>query len=470
MLPSAQLFPLPYYPDSAVWFLQLRQLPHPVWLDSAHPGSQYGRFDILSAAPAVSFSTQGQLTSISGNFEASVASANPFKLLQSYLATKTTSLPQVPFCGGLLGYFGYDLGRQLETFPQLARQDIQLPDMNVGLYPWAIVQDHHDRRAWLVVNEVIAPAYNFSKIHELVSQSGLDDRFHDFKSNLDSDQKTFKINSFSAELNVDEYASAIAKIQSYIIAGDCYQVNFAQRFSADCEGDSLLAYLQLRDALPSPFSAYMELQQGAILSVSPERFVQVRQGLAETKPIKGTIARGATSEEDEHNALQLANSPKDRAENLMIVDLLRNDLSKTCDSVAVPSLFELQSFANVHHLVSTVTGQLKAGKNALDLLETCFPGGSITGAPKIRAMEIIEELEPVRRSLYCGSIGYISSCGNMDTNIAIRTLLRDGDRMYCWGGGGIVADSVTDTEYRESLAKVQLLMNTLEKAFKPRDN
>jgi len=465
MLPSAQLFPLPYYPDSAVWFLQLRQLSCPIWLDSAHPGSQYGRFDILSAAPAVNFSTLGQLTTVVGGNQKSVASANPFQLLQSYLTTKTTPLAEIPFCGGLLGYFGYDLGRQLEALPVLAKQDIRLPDMNVGLYPWAIVQDHQQRRAWLVINEALAPAYNFSKIHALCAEPGLGDRFHDFRSSLKPAQNSFKIKDFEAELNVDAYASAIAKIQSYIAAGDCYQVNFAQRFSARCEGDSLLAYLQLREALPSPFSAYMELPQGAILSLSPERFVQVQQGLAETKPIKGTMARGATPDEDQYNARQLANSPKDRAENLMIVDLLRNDLSKTCDAVAVPALFELQSFANVHHLVSTVTGRLKPGKNALDLLETCFPGGSITGAPKIRAMEIIEELEPVRRSLYCGSIGYISSCGNMDTSIAIRTLLRDGDRIYCWGGGGIVADSVMDTEYRESLAKVKLLMNTLEEAF-----
>lgn len=470
MLPSVQLIPLPYYPDSAVWFLPLRQLPHPVWLDSAYPGSQYGRFDILTAAPAVTFSTRGQMTLILSGDEKSVANANPFHLLQSYLNVRTHPVAQVPFCGGLLGYFSYDLGRQLEQLPHLARQDIRLPDMSVGLYPWAIVQDHQQRCAWLVVNEALAPTYNFLEIRDLCAQTGLEHRFHDFTLNLEKIKKSFKINQFHAELHVDEYARAISKIQSYIAAGDCYQVNFAQRFSASCEGDSLLAYLRMREALPSPFSAYMELPEGAVLSLSPERFVQVRQGMAETRPIKGTIARGATPAQDEYNACQLVDSPKDRAENLMIVDLLRNDLSKTCDSVTVPALFELQSFANVHHLVSTITGRLKPGKTALDLLETCFPGGSITGAPKIRAMEIIEELEPVRRSLYCGSIGYISSCGNMDTNIAIRTLLRDGDQMHCWGGGGIVADSLMDREYSESLAKVTLLMNTLEDHFGPRDN
>ncbi|RYZ78634.1 MAG: anthranilate synthase component I family protein, partial [Moraxellaceae bacterium] len=174
---------------------------------------------------------------------------------------------------------------------------------------------------------------------------------------------------------------------------------------------------------------------------------------------------GMTPEQDLQNAQWLSASLKDRAENLMIVDLLRNDLSKTCDDVKVPELFGLQSFANVHHLVSTITGELKPGKNALDLLSSSFPGGSITGAPKIRAMEIIEELEPVRRSIYCGSIGYISACGTMDTNIAIRTLVYSGENIYCWGGGGITADSNVDKEYAESLAKVQVLMDTLEREF-----
>ncbi|RZK97799.1 MAG: aminodeoxychorismate synthase component I, partial [Pedobacter sp.] len=266
-------------------------------------------------------------------------------------------------------------------------------------------------------------------------------------------------------LNVDDYCLAIQKIQSYILAGDCYQVNFAQRFSTEFEGDTLVAYLQLRDSLPSPFSAYIELASGAILSLSPERFIKLEKNRAETKPIKGTIARGKTPAEDSANANILSGSLKDRAENLMIVDLLRNDLSKTCTNVKVPELFSLQSFANVHHLVSTVTGTLQQGYTALDLFATSFPGGSITGAPKIRAMEIIEELEPVRRSVYCGSVGYISACGNMDTNIAIRTLVCDQHKIHCWGGGGIVADSKADNEYQESIAKVSVLLETLEHYF-----
>jgi para-aminobenzoate synthetase component 1 len=231
------------------------------------------------------------------------------------------------------------------------------------------------------------------------------------------------------------------------------------------EGDPLGAYLKLRTNLPSPFSAFYEFDQGCILSISPERFIRVESRVAETKPIKGTIARGSTPIEDDAAARLLTGSLKDRAENLMIVDLLRNDLSRTCTNIRVPELFGLQSFANVHHLVSTIRGEVKPALNAIDVLAKSFPGGSITGAPKIRAMEIIEELESVGRSVYCGSLGYISACGNMDTSIAIRTLVCNQGKIYCWGGGGIVSDSQVEQEYAESITKVKLLMDTLESNF-----
>ena len=190
---------------------------------------------------------------------------------------------------------------------------------------------------------------------------------------------------------------------------------------------------------------------------------------AETKPIKGTVPRGRSELEDQESAAALINSPKDRAENLMIVDLLRNDLSKNCrpGSVKVPHLFAVESFANVHHLVSTVTGELSQNSSPIDLLRDCFPGGSITGAPKRRAMEIIEQLEPVRRSVYCGSIGYVSANNRMDTNIAIRTVVASGSDLHCWGGGGIVADSEAESEFEESMAKIQLLLETLQKFISP---
>ena len=469
MANTLRLVSLPYSADSTRWLLALRHLPYALWLDSGHPGSQYGRFDILSAAPQTLLETRGQLTRIRhpGRPEASdeYSQEDPFALLARYLPSIQATHPELPFVGGALGYWGYDLGRRLETLPAIAAADIDLPELCVGIYPWAIVQDHQQQQAWLVQNLALGGAYNFLEIEQLCARELQNTRFHEPQQLLKSEEISFKINKFEGKVDVEKYASALTKIQAYIRAGDCYQVNYAQRFSAAYRGDPLQAYLALRTALPSPFSAYMALEKGAILSLSPERFIQVRGGDVETKPIKGTIKRGATPEEDAANAQWLANSPKNRAENVMIVDLLRNDLSKHCIRVQVPKLCELQTFANVHHLVSTVSAQLKPGATALDVLRDSFPGGSITGAPKIRAMEIIEELEPTRRTLYCGSLGYLSADGQMDTNIAIRTLVCDGEQIHCWGGGGIVADSETEQEYKESIAKVKVLMDTLEESF-----
>jgi para-aminobenzoate synthetase component 1 len=273
---------------------------------------------------------------------------------------------------------------------------------------------------------------------------------------------------FAPTLTRQQYSESIGAIKNYIASGDCYQTNFTQHFSARHQGDLWQAYLTLRDASPAPYAVFWQWADKAVMSLSPERFIKADidndQITVETKPIKGTVLRGSTVEQDQDNAIELLNSTKDRAENLMIVDLLRNDLGKNCEpgSIGVPELFSLESFPNVHHLVSTVTGVLRSDRTVIDLLRDSFPGGSITGAPKKRAMEIIEELEPVKRSLYCGSIGYISASNNMDTNIAIRTLIADGDNIHCWGGGGIVADSDPDKEFEESMNKIRLLLQTLE--------
>ena len=461
-MPASMLRPIPYLTDSAHWYAALRHLPMPVWLDSGRPHSAYGRYDIISAAPHCWLETTGTTTRISrADGHISESSEDPFALLQAHLPQSVDPMPELPFCGGALGYFGYDLGRRLEKLPEQAVRDIELPDLWVGIYLWAIVQDHEQQRAWLVS---LPEANDLHQIEQII-------QFHDLKQNLKSEKFSFKINKFQNELNANKYASAISRIQDYIRAGDCYQVNFAQRFSAGYAGDPLTAYLALRSALPSPFSGFMELPSGAILSLSPERFIRVdADGHAESQPIKGTIARGSDALTDQANATALLASEKDRAENLMIVDLLRNDLSKHCTQVSVPALFSLQSFANVHHLVSTITARLRPGVTALDILRDCFPGGSITGAPKIRAMEIIEELEPVRRSVYCGSLGYISADGRMDTSIAIRSLVCSQGRMHCWGGGGITADSEIEREYQESITKVRLLMDTLEKQFSVTDH
>jgi para-aminobenzoate synthetase component 1 len=262
------------------------------------------------------------------------------------------------------------------------------------------------------------------------------------------------------------YAEAFGRVQEHIRRGDCYQVNLTQRFAARAQGDAWHAYLKLREINPAPFAAYLDLPDGKVVCSSPERFLKVTGGHVETKPIKGTRPRSTDPARDRALAEELRTSAKDRAENVMIVDLLRNDLGKVCaaGTVRASKLFDVESFASVHQLVSTVEGRLAPGKHALDLLGACFPGGSITGAPKVAAMKIIEELEPHRRSIYCGAIGYVGYDGNMDLNIAIRTLVQKGDHVYTWAGGGVVADSNVDAEYQESLDKAAAMLAVLDSA------
>jgi para-aminobenzoate synthetase component 1 len=448
---TPHLLEIPYQ-SSLGYFLAMRHMPWPVWLDSGPKASNRGRYDILAAAPDTQLISSGQKVSITTNGETLIQTGNPLDILAEYLpAYACCGKADIPFCGGAIGYFAYDLGRQLETLPELAENDIQLPDMQVGIYSWAVIQDHMLKRSHLVA----LPNVERCEIESIAGQ---------LKQQKDREE-SFIISELQSNFNVDSYSKAFAKIQAYIHAGDCYQVNLAQRFSGDYSGDPLTAYTQLREKLPSPFSGYFEPAQGAILSLSPERFVEVKQRRVKTQPIKGTISRGNTPEQDLINAEALKNSTKDRAENLMIVDLLRNDLSKVCSegSVSTTRLFDLESYANVHHLVSTIEAELEEQETPSSLLKSSFPGGSITGAPKIRAMEIIEELEPCRRSVYCGSLGYISANQNMDTNIAIRTLVCDQEnRIHCWGGGGIVADSDMQTEYQESLTKIGVILDTLK--------
>lgn len=456
-MPAVKVVDLPYSAHAETLFERFRDLADPVWLDSGKPGSLPGKFDIISAAPLTLLEPEKvaatQTESGSGNPCTNSYTNATFQLAADLL--KEMAVPPragVPFCGGLLGYFSYAFGRHLLAQPNTLADPVGLPTQRLGFYTWALVINHQMRRAYLVFH----PACDKPLRVELVARANAPRR---------RGSNDFRLTTpFAASLTKDAYLTQIAKIQDYIKAGDCYQVNFAQHFAATYAGDAWHAYRHLRRLLPSPFSAFLNWQDNAILSFSPERFVKLSGQQVEAKPIKGTVARGRTMAEDQANALALLNSAKDRAENLMIVDLLRNDLGKNCrpGSIRVPKLFDLESFANVHHLVSTVTGTLASGKSALDLLAGCFPGGSITGAPKRRAMEIIEETELVQRSIYCGSIGYVSACGRMDTNIAIRTLAASAGKLHCWGGGGIVADSQADNEYAESLNKIGLLMTALE--------
>ena len=329
-----------------------------------------------------------------------------------------------------------------------------MPELAIGIYDWAVVVDHEEQRAWLVAQDrALEPARGWADVVASLTARAAKPR-----------QPFRVLSKVAASFDRASYARAFTRVQDHIRAGDCYQINLTQRFEARVQGDPWQAYERLRRTNPAPYSAFLDLPFAQVLCSSPERFLTLRGDRVETKPIKGTRPRAVDPALDAALAKDLACSAKDRAENVMIVDLLRNDLGKCCvpGSVRATPLFAIESFASVHHLVSTVTGQLAPGRRAVDLVRACFPGGSITGAPKHRAMQIIEALEPQRRSLYCGCIGYLSFDGNMDLNIAIRTLLRIGERVYTWAGGGIVADSAVESEYQESFDKAAALLAILE--------
>jgi para-aminobenzoate synthetase component 1 len=326
--------------------------------------------------------------------------------------------------------------------------------MIAGIYDWALVLDHQEQTARLVSHQ------RYAQTDSLLPQL-----LRLLRAAVPAAADTFKVQGkISCNFTKASYASAYARVHAYLQAGDCYQVNLAQRFSAAATGDALGAYLKLREMSPAPYSAYLNFPQVQILCASPERFISVQNGQVETRPIKGTRPRDSNFSHDQQLASELSCHPKDRAENLMIVDLLRNDLGKNCKagSVQVPELFKVESYANVHHLVSTVKGVLLEGRDALDMLKGCFPGGSITGAPKLRAMQIIDELEPNGRGVYCGAIGYVGFDGNMDTNIVIRTLVYASGEIRGWAGGGLVADSRCDEEYQETWDKASLMMKLLQ--------
>jgi len=445
-MPTCTLYPLPYQPDPAAYFARLRQAPGAILLDSARPGAERGRFDLLSAWPLQHLQAR----------PGEAGRAFLQRLRDGLQQLGDAQLPdgiELPFAGGLIGYLSYDFGRRLEHLPSLAVDDLGLPDAQLGLYAWALITDHHLATSQLVFH----PGLATEERERLIALFEAPDSATAGAFNL--------LAPMHGDLQPEHYQAAFDHVQRYIQAGDCYQINLTQRFRAPCKGDPWRAYQALRKACPTPFSGYQQLADGsALLSFSPERFIRVSQGQVETRPIKGTRPRSADPAIDARNAEELRHSPKDRSENLMIVDLLRNDLGRTCQigSVKVPELFSLESYPNVHHLVSSITGQLASDKDALDLIGDSFPGGSITGAPKIRAMQIIDELEPSRRALYCGSLLYVDVRGEMDSSIAIRSLLVKDGQVSWWGGGAVVADSDWQSEYEESIAKVRVLMETLQ--------
>lgn len=455
-------------------FSHFADKPWAMFLDSSDSQRQDGRFDIIVADPIACVTTIGDKSTVyrQETNQSQESSDNPLTLVQNLLekymphsqVTPTQNIT-LPFMAGALGLFGYDLGKRFERLPNKNLDEYSTPDMAVGIYAWSVIKDNLKQQFYLCyVDQYSHPS--IEDIQQLVDKHKIPDSF-----SLTS--------QWQANMSQHQYTQKLASISSYLQAGDCYQINLAQRFSAHYSGNEWQAYQRLRSANQAPFSAFIRLADSVVMSISPERFLSVNEQVVQTKPIKGTRLRSNDAVEDQQQIDSLLSAEKDQAENLMIVDLLRNDLSKHCQpgTVKVPELFKLESFAAVHHLVSTVTGKLKTTSSALDLLQGAFPGGSITGAPKVRAMQIIDELEPNNRNVYCGSIGYLGVFGDMDTNICIRTLLcekapeesseKSNEQanhqpiIHCWAGGGIVLDSNAKDEYQECLDKVSKILPIL---------
>ena len=452
---------MPYAEDSSALFDAIAHRSWAVFLDSGRPGDTLGRYDLLACDPMATLVTRGGQTEIRDREGTRFSDQDPFRLLQDALQPGVEPHPDIPFTGGAVGYFAYDLARRLERLPSLAEDAEQLPEMAVGIFDWALVVDHHARRSWLVGQ---------GRDPSTASRwEGLVGMFRTVPAQRRGDRFA-ALGPVRSNLSFAEYGERFERIQRYIRDGDTYQVNFAQRFAVPAAGDPWLGYRELRRLNPAPYGAYFRNPYAHVLSSSPERFVRVQGDRVQTRPIKGTCARDPDPGRDRAQAAALCDSEKNRAENLMIVDLLRNDLGKSCrpGSIEVPELFRLESFATVHHLVSTVRGTLAPGATALTLLRGCFPGGSVTGAPKLRAMEIIEELEPHRRGIYCGAIGYAGFDGGMDSSIAIRTLVWSRGQARFWAGGGVVADSSLREEYQETLDKAAAMFRLFGQPEGPR--
>ena len=451
-------------------------LPFLLLLDggaAAAPGGDQhhlSRYSFLTADPARTIRSRGR-----EDPDPLIAAR---ELLAPFAAEPVPGLP--PFQGGVAGYIGYDYGAVLERLPEPRYDDLAIPDVVLGLYDWVIAWDHGVRTAWIVSTGLpeTGPGrrgraeQRLAMVRERLGRPSRAPAVTVPAPAPTPEAPTYPV------LGVEEterlglrstfthrgYLDAVTRVRDYIVAGDIFQANISQRFQAPLTEPAFELYRRLCRRNPAAFAAYLDFGALQIMSASPERFLRLdEQGRVETRPIKGTRPRGLGPMHDAALGRALAESDKDRAENVMIVDLLRNDLSRVCrpGSVRVPELFALEQHPTVHHLVSTVVGELEPGCDAIDLLRAAFPGGSITGAPKVRAMEIIAELEPSKRGVYCGSIGYVSTTGAMDTSIVIRTYLALRGRVYFQAGGGIVADSDPELEYRETLDKARALIAAL---------
>ncbi len=413
-------------------FESIAEQPYALFLDSNMHCHALNNWSFICWNPTEIIETKNNVITHNGK---TIKETDFFKFLDSRLQSYNIQKDiDIPFIGGAAGYFGYDLGRQIETLPDLNDDDINAPDACIGIYTNVLAFDHQNNKAWKIGNKEFPEKTK--------------------TSTLPISEKNWKTNKSKSE-----YLNDIEKVIEYIKVGEIYQACLTRRFEADLPENfnNFTHYKKLRVENPAPFSAYMNFGDMQLVSSSPERFIKVENGMVETRPIKGTLPSSQPQE-------ILEKSAKDRAENIMIVDLLRNDLSRVCDfhSVTVPTLCQLETFEGLHHLVSIVRGVLQKDKTAIDLLKACFPGGSISGAPKIRAMEIIEELEPTKRGPSFGAMGYIDFNGDIDTNIIIRTLIYKNNKAYLQTGSGIVSDSIPENELKESLDKASKIFESFK--------
>ncbi|HLF19010.1 MAG TPA: aminodeoxychorismate synthase component I [Candidatus Omnitrophota bacterium] len=430
--------------------------PHVFLLDSSMFEKERGRYSMLGFDPFYVYQHKGK-----GSLD---------KLKEKFYQYGTPQQKSdVPFSCGMVGFLGYDYGLYQENIPLKATDDLQLPDCFFGFYDCVLVIDH-------LKNQLMVAATGYPEKNSYYQEAKIKDRLDFIEKRLSVlGERTYGSedcfggapadHELKSNFTRDQYIQAVTKALRYIEAGDIYQVNLSQRFSfeAPFKLDPVNVYQALRRLSPSSFGGYFQAGKFQIISSSPERFLCLRDDQVHTRPMKGTRPRGNTKQEDEKFRREIMESPKDKAELLMITDLERNDLGRVCEygSIRVKDMRSIEAYKTVYQATSTVEGKLKKDKDGFDLLQACFPGGSVTGCPKIRAMEIIEELEPTRRGIYTGSLGYMDFNGNMDFNILIRTLLTKGHKAHFQVGGGIVADSTAIGEYEETLIKAKAMKAAL---------
>ncbi len=477
-------------------FESFREHSYSFFLDGGMDPERLGRYSLLGCDPFLVFRCKGGEVAVFEGGSWREKKGDPFQILRELMKRyRAAGDPRIPIAAGAFGYFAYDLGWQVETLPLVAVDDLELPDCYLGFYDRLVIYDNYQSKMFLTstglpeqgerasirarqrLDEMVDMVYNGINGRPILEANPLGDEpdngvvreqsrnclSPNYNNRLSDKGIVREQPKICGHFTYDSYCAAVQRVKDYISAGDILQANLTQRFSCRFQENPWQLYLRLREINPAPFAAYLHYPELDIASASPERFIKVNDRYVETRPIKGTRPRGRDPLEDMQLRTELLQSEKDHAELAMITELERRELERVCSpgSVEVPELFCLEEYPTVFHLVSTVRGQLAPDKDIIDLLLTTFPGGSITGTPKIRAMEIIEELEPVKRGIYTGSIGYLGFDGNVDLNIVIRTFIIKAETAYFQVGGGITDNSEPDAEYWETITKARALLNAL---------